>query len=793
MSEPPAATAADAGRNLDTFTLRVSLAPAGEGKFHPKFSLYHVLLYVPNLRLEPPANGPDGEPVEAHARISKEQAKKIVDALAGFDFFKDESAFADPRKARLQLMQAPNWPHVGIAVRFQNGEDASWVERRLAWLPSMLPPLDAVRRCVDGDAAKALDRLLTQLADDRKTWAPDPLAEDLKKLQGSWAVEPPTGIQPLGTIPAHPTTAKCVIEGANITFKPVVQLNPLLDLETIRGTFELSAGTPRRMTIKGVRDTVSKQEAGTWEALYEVSDTTLRLVVARAGAAPPAGWKATAEQGERGFTLKRVTAGAASEWGEASNQLQARIRTPKAKYVAGEVLTFDLDVRDLHAGIAGKPWHWLAPRVGQIARAEVDGVWYRAPEIAFKKLAAHPLQFGEMVESWATVRLIDDYWIREGDEEAGGRKLILQPGKHRVRISYDFHANEGGHTARPVSGPLEVEVAAAVGRAPGPAAAGWKSKASWTPHGPGGVRFLGTAGDKHLYTAHKSGVVQWDMSGPEPKAENKVDYIIDGLQVAGIDRDGYPLLLRRVNHQRPGGTVAELTVLQLWDMAENLPPTVTVQADDLRAWAVSSDGKTLAVMGYAWDSVRLIDVESRKERRLDAPKAGERPALPQALMFTRDGKRLIGLGSNDYPVSGWKNGLVVCWDVESGKVLWQAAEADGQGVGALSRNGLTLVTTGRLADVLTVWDVTTGKKRTTAPVRSSSAVAVSPDGRWVVVGDHAPGAGREPVLKVWDLGWDSPVAETIPVPAAVQHISFAEDGRAFATANQKGEVRWWSR
>ena len=57
---------ADAEKNLDTFTLRISLAPKGEGKFDPKYSLYHVLLYVPNLRLEPPANGPDGKPIEAY-------------------------------------------------------------------------------------------------------------------------------------------------------------------------------------------------------------------------------------------------------------------------------------------------------------------------------------------------------------------------------------------------------------------------------------------------------------------------------------------------------------------------------------------------------------------------------------------------------------------------------------------------------------------------------------------------------------------------------------------------------
>ena len=67
--------------------LRIALAPQGEGKRDPKYPLSQVLLYVPNLRLEPPANGPDGQPTEAHARITKDQAKRILDALWNMGFF----------------------------------------------------------------------------------------------------------------------------------------------------------------------------------------------------------------------------------------------------------------------------------------------------------------------------------------------------------------------------------------------------------------------------------------------------------------------------------------------------------------------------------------------------------------------------------------------------------------------------------------------------------------------------------------------------------------------------------
>jgi hypothetical protein len=456
-SGPPAVTAADAERNLDTFVLRLSLAPAGEGKFDPKYSLYHVLMYVPNLRLEPPASGPDGKPVEAHARITTEQAKKIIEALAGFDFFKDDSAFDDPWTRKLELNQLPNWPHVRITVRFQNGEDATRRERLLAWLPTMLPPLDAIRGCVDGEAAKAMDQLLAQLADERKRWGPDPLTEDLKKLQGSWVAEVPGDRLRVEVVTK--LIAKCNIDGKSITLKPQVQRNPLLDLETIRGTFELSRGWWPKMTIKGTRDTVTGQVSGTWTALYQVTGTTLKLLLAPAGDVPLPEWKPRLEKGDREFTFTRIANGPTSEWGEPSESVQTRIRASKAKYATNETPAFDLDVRDTHAGIAGKPWDWLAPRVGNRARVEVDGVWYRCPLDALVKLGVDRLKLGQTVEKWTTVSLANGGWATEATSEMPARPLALQPGKHKVRVRYDFSASEGERVpAWPISGAVEIEI-----------------------------------------------------------------------------------------------------------------------------------------------------------------------------------------------------------------------------------------------------------------------------------------------------------------------------------------------
>lgn len=377
-----------------------------------------------------------------------------MDALAGFDFFADDAALNNPLSAKLQVTSARNRPHVGLSVRFQNGENATRRERLLAWLPAMLPAmlpaLDAVRGCVDGEAATALDQLLAQLADDRKRWGPDPLAEGLKNLQGSWVTDT------TGKDQDH--IAKCTIDGKNITLKPDVQVNPLFDLETIRGTFELFGGWWPKRTIKGVRDTVSKQESGTWTALYRVTGTTLKLLLAPAGDSPLPEWKPRPDKGDREFTFQRVAIGPVSDWGDGSNGVQTRIHAFKAKYLVGEAPSFDLDVRDTHAGVAGKPWHWLGRRLADVARIEVDGVWFRTTHAVPSRYVPDRLNLGQTVETWVTIKLAAPDWILDGDNDKP-QLLVLRPGKHKVRVGFDFSPSEGGLVpAAPVSGSVEIEV-----------------------------------------------------------------------------------------------------------------------------------------------------------------------------------------------------------------------------------------------------------------------------------------------------------------------------------------------
>jgi WD40 repeat protein len=420
------------------------------------------------------------------------------------------------------------------------------------------------------------------------------------------------------------------------------------------------------------------------------------------------------------------------------------------------------------------------------------------PDEIAKELAPK-LTAGEQVDGWATLNL-SDQWVVEYytgiPPGQAGQRLTLAPGQYTMRVGFSFSNSTA--SAVPVSGPLTIEILPPVPVTTGkaaPAAPGpWRAQATWRPHGPDGLRYLAVAPDnKHLYTADKDGVTRWDLSGPEPKAEQKVGYTMDGLQFAGLDRDGLPLLLRQSIRHQPNEGTTDLTVLRLPDMGDNAKPQFAVPTDTVREWAVRPDGKVLALGFARWDSVRLVDVGTGKDRTLEAPK-GKRDELAflHRLLFSRDGKWLVGLGSNEYPVKGLMNGVVVCWDAESGKVVWQSEEAEGQGAGVLSADGRTLVTGWRLGKVATVWDRATGKKLREIPTNGAEAIGVSRDGKTVAIGTHAEGVAREPVLEIWDLT-EKTVGQRVPAPATIKLISVREDGRAFATADLSGEVRWWVR
>ena len=148
-----------------------------------------------------------------------------------------------------------------------------------------------------------------------------------------------------------------------------------------------------------------------------------------------------------------IEVGKESAWGEPDGGVQARIRTPKAVWDAGETPTFILDLRN-----QGKP----TPHAFQVpfdCQIEVDGTWYRygAPISWLGPPDPTALEPGKPFNDWLTVSA-DDGWVSQAAKGAPGpeERLPPPPGKHIVRIAFPF--NGENPAVRPVSGPLEIEI-----------------------------------------------------------------------------------------------------------------------------------------------------------------------------------------------------------------------------------------------------------------------------------------------------------------------------------------------
>src|SRR5947209_20503676 len=76
---------------------------------------------------------------------------------------------------------------------------------------------------------------------------------------------------------------------------------------------------------------------------------------------------------------------------------------------------------------------------------------------------------GQTVEKWVSVGLTDEWWAGANRSGLGlPRRLKLAPGKHTVRVAYDFSATLAGRAAaKPVSGPMEIEIVGPDGKPAG--------------------------------------------------------------------------------------------------------------------------------------------------------------------------------------------------------------------------------------------------------------------------------------------------------------------------------------
>jgi WD40 repeat protein len=227
--------------------------------------------------------------------------------------------------------------------------------------------------------------------------------------------------------------------------------------------------------------------------------------------------------------------------------------------------------------------------------------------------------------------------------------------------------------------------------------------------------------------------------------------------------------------------LASATVLGnicLEDLTDGRRTMITLgPMNSARSLAFSPDGRTLAVAGFG-RAIRLLDASSGDEvDRLDTGREYEATHL----VFSRDG---------NYLAVGGFGGALTLWDWGSRRRL---ADLDGHlgGIVALafSTGGKSLATCDN-AGLVEVWDIPSGKERTTFstcdPGDTVAALAFSSDGTML-----ATLSRQRSVVRLWGTSRGEPRG-TLPIGVSdVRALAFSPDGAVLAMSRGDGVVVFW--
>ena len=192
----------------------------------------------------------------------------------------------------------------------------------------------------------------------------------------------------------------------------------------------------------------------------------------------------------------------------------------------------------------------------------------------------------------------------------------------------------------------------------------------------------------------------------------------------------------------------------------------------------------------SWDNtVRLWNAETGEQLGANV----EHPGKVRTLAFSPDGMTFAtGMGFEP------GNNVMIRNSVPSGcpPIGSLPGNANGTVCMAYSPDG-TILATGGQDNLVRLWDVEhrTELARLSGHSQLVKAVAFSPDGKWLI---SVSGNYRTPEesgeIRIWDIDGTRtrPVQTLLPATGPISGLSFAPDGKTFATSGGDGTVRVWS-
>ncbi|HEY7425513.1 MAG TPA: sigma-70 family RNA polymerase sigma factor [Gemmataceae bacterium] len=304
-------------------------------------------------------------------------------------------------------------------------------------------------------------------------------------------------------------------------------------------------------------------------------------------------------------------------------------------------------------------------------------------------------------------------------------------------------------------------------------------------------------------------VAIWDAATGRMRQRHELPVAaIDPMSFSELSPDGRWLATNRSAQQKSNVTI--------WDVrtGKKIRELLFTDARDIGLCAFSADGRRLAATGFVDKNcfVRIWNLSDGK-CIFDKP---VRAGSSERLTFTPDGKHLLA------SFDSWE-GALHCWEVESGRQLWQSKEFEpcpivvtpdskvlawrqhespalDLATGRLSKvrlpsnawkcsqltfspDGCTLLLS-RLGDLI-VWDYQKGQQRRVLKGAGEQAVFL-PDGKSVITNNGS--------LQRWELAsgqtvWPDTFARGHV--GEVVTLAFSADGRRLVSGSRDGSVRWW--
>jgi RNA polymerase sigma factor (sigma-70 family) len=244
--------------------------------------------------------------------------------------------------------------------------------------------------------------------------------------------------------------------------------------------------------------------------------------------------------------------------------------------------------------------------------------------------------------------------------------------------------------------------------------------------------------------------------------------------------------------------------------------------------ALAPDGKTIAAGFYEGPPVLADAATGKVLRTWKGP-----PLFLESLVFTRDGRQLIGASWTGKRLHAWDastgeelpspgdlphgaakhlalspdgkrlafaglDGIVRLWDVVrrkqagelkgmQGPVLAVAWSPDGREIAAVSAEGKFGFTAGTPDRKVRVWDVATGRERVAlaGPEGGSWCVAWSPDGRLIATG------GEDNIVRVWERASGQQRFDLKGHAGPVMAVAFTSDGARLLSGSSDTTVLVW--